>query len=178
MTVTTPRKRAVNRANAAKSTGPRTPEGKRRAGRNAVTHGLFCRAAILPGEDPAELERLRRGMMGRLRPRDELERMLADRAVSEAWRLRRAVAFEARVIASKTAEEQFERRHYTALYADKPPLHAGQIIRGLLSADVLTKLSRYEQRIERSMAFSYEQKSRESIHLSLFRAIGTTEAIA
>jgi len=29
MTVTTPKKRAANRANAAKSTGPRTPEAKR-----------------------------------------------------------------------------------------------------------------------------------------------------
>jgi len=84
MTVTTPKKRAANRANAAKSTGPGTPEGKQRSSRNAVTHGLFSRAAVLPGEDVAELERLRRGMMGRLRPRDELEQMLADRAVSEA----------------------------------------------------------------------------------------------
>ena len=151
MSITTPKKRAANRANAAKSTGPRTPEGKRQSSRNAVTHGLFCRAAILPGEDPAELERLRRGMMARLRPRDALERMLADRVVSEAWRLRRAVAFEARVIASKTIEEQAERQRYRARYADKPPLHAGQIIRSLLGADVLTKLSRYEQRIERSM---------------------------
>ena len=77
MSVTTPRKRAANRANAAKSTGPRTPEGKRQASRNAVIHGLFCRSVLLPGEDAAELQRLRRGIMGRLRPRDALERMLA-----------------------------------------------------------------------------------------------------
>jgi hypothetical protein len=151
MSVTTPRKRAANRANAAKSTGPTTPEGKQRASRNAVIHGLFCRSAVLPGEDAARLRRLRQGMMDRLRPRDELERALADRVVCETWRLRRAVAFEGRVITSKTAEDLADRRHYTALYSHKPPLEAGQVILDLLREDVLTKLSRYEQRIERSV---------------------------
>jgi hypothetical protein len=151
MSVTTPRKRAANRANAAKSTGPTTPEGKQRASRNAVIHGLFCRSAVLPGEDAARLRRLRQGMMDRLRPRDELERALADRVVCETWRLRRAVAFEGRVITSKTAEDLADRRHYTALYNHKPPLEAGQVILDLLREDVLTKLSRYEQRIERSV---------------------------
>ncbi len=83
MTVTTPRKRAANRANAAKSTGPRTPEGKRRASRNAVIHGLFCRSVLLPGEDAERLRRLRHGIIGRIRPRDELERALADRVVCQ-----------------------------------------------------------------------------------------------
>lgn len=38
--MTTERQRRANRANAQKSTGPRTAAGKARASRNAVTHGL------------------------------------------------------------------------------------------------------------------------------------------
>jgi hypothetical protein len=45
------KKLAANRANAKKSTGPRTPEGKRRSSKNAVTHGMFCNDTVLPGED-------------------------------------------------------------------------------------------------------------------------------
>jgi hypothetical protein len=45
------RKRAANRANARKSTGPRTPEGKARSSRNAISHGIYCQNLLLPGED-------------------------------------------------------------------------------------------------------------------------------
>ena len=41
----------ANRANAQKSTGPRTPEGKATVAQNAVKHGLLARTAVLHGED-------------------------------------------------------------------------------------------------------------------------------
>lgn len=41
----------ANRANALKSTGPRTPEGKARSSRNALTHGLTSRDLTALGED-------------------------------------------------------------------------------------------------------------------------------
>ena len=37
----------VNRRNAAKSTGPRTPEGKERSCANALKHGL-CASVVVP----------------------------------------------------------------------------------------------------------------------------------
>ncbi|MEA2709630.1 MAG: hypothetical protein QOF78_2231, partial [Phycisphaerales bacterium] len=45
------RKRRANRRNAQKSTGPRTAEGKRRAARNSISHGIFCFDLLLDGED-------------------------------------------------------------------------------------------------------------------------------
>ncbi len=40
----TPRRLAANRRNAARSTGPRTPNGKARVARNAIKHGFFAGA--------------------------------------------------------------------------------------------------------------------------------------
>ena len=47
--MTTEAKRAANRANAQKSTGPRSSEGKARASQNATRHGLATSVA----DDPA-----------------------------------------------------------------------------------------------------------------------------
>ena len=48
-------RRAINRRNAAKSTGPKTPEGKARARANAVKHGLRAETLALACEDAAEV---------------------------------------------------------------------------------------------------------------------------
>jgi hypothetical protein len=37
-----------NRANALRSTGPRTPEGKAASARNALKHGILSKAVIPP----------------------------------------------------------------------------------------------------------------------------------
>ena len=62
--MTTKRKIKANRRNARKSTGPTSPEGKARVSRNAVTHGLCSRKALLPNETlppmRAQLKALRR----------------------------------------------------------------------------------------------------------------------
>ena len=68
----------ANRANAQKSTGPRTPEGKARSSRNAITHGLLARYVIPandPVEDPAEFELLIDALVDQFRPRDCFEQL-------------------------------------------------------------------------------------------------------
>ena len=89
-----PRKRAANRANAARSTGPRTVTGKARVSMNAVRHGLAAQAALLPGEDPEELAALARAYEADLRPRGAMERDLVARIVGINWRLRRVARAE------------------------------------------------------------------------------------
>jgi hypothetical protein len=88
------RKLAANRANAARSTGPRTPEGKARVAMNALRHGLASHAPLLPGEDPAELDALAEAYHDDLRPRGALERELVARIIGIAWRLRRVARAE------------------------------------------------------------------------------------
>src|SRR5512136_761609 len=80
----------ANRANAQKSTGPRTPEGKALVSQNAITHGLLARAGVIPGEDEHEFAAHREGLLQQLRPGAPLEEVLADRIVDFSWRLQRA----------------------------------------------------------------------------------------
>jgi hypothetical protein len=42
---------SANRANALKSTGPRTDTGKANSAQNALTHGLTAQAALLRNEN-------------------------------------------------------------------------------------------------------------------------------
>lgn len=65
---------AANRRNALKSTGPRTPGGKRRAALNSLTRGLVSqdleRQLRFRGEDVNEFRRLHRDLIGIFVPRD------------------------------------------------------------------------------------------------------------
>jgi hypothetical protein len=80
---------AANRANAAKSTGPRTEEGKTRSRANALKHGLTA-LVVVPEEDLAEVADRTERIVAELQPVGELGRTLARRAASLALRLERA----------------------------------------------------------------------------------------
>jgi hypothetical protein len=88
------RRREINRENAKKSTGPRTPAGKARSSMNAVRHGVLAKRLILPGENALDFAGLRQGMREHFRPRDEVEEGLVERMVGATWRQRRAEAVE------------------------------------------------------------------------------------
>src|SRR4051794_38051552 len=73
MSLLSPAKLAANRANAQKSTGPRTPDGKAASRLNALTHGLCARIPLVPGEDPEERERRYGVWAAELKPHGEIE---------------------------------------------------------------------------------------------------------
>ena len=88
------RRREANRANAQKSTGPRTAAGKARSARNSTRHGLLVQRALLVGESEKELKELRKGMRGSLHPVGELEEELVERMIASVWRKRRGERVE------------------------------------------------------------------------------------
>ena len=57
--MTTDKQMAANQANAQKSTGPKTGEGKVNSSMNAVKHGLLAKCALMPGDDVAQFDELR-----------------------------------------------------------------------------------------------------------------------
>lgn len=84
----------ANRLNAQRSTGPRTPVGKRTASMNAMKHGLTARDVVLPGENPDDFECFRIGILTSLDPRGALENFFAEKFAGDAWRLTRVPRFE------------------------------------------------------------------------------------
>ena len=92
--MTSERRIVANRQNALRSTGPRTPEGKMNASKNASKHGILSREVLLPGEDGAALEALQENLIVDLAPVGELEMVLVDQIVVCVWKLRRIHVLE------------------------------------------------------------------------------------
>lgn len=95
---TTEKQRLANTQNAQSSTGPRTTEGKARAARNALKHGLTAKVNFLPFPDSrrarAEFDRHLADFLTQLNPTDALQRTLVERIATIAWRLRNTRHFE------------------------------------------------------------------------------------
>ena len=98
---------AANRANAQRSTGPRTPEGKTRSRDNAVTHGLFVRhlsqASAGIGELPEELDALAEDLRAEFVPEGREEERIVHRMALAWWRLERLAHLSQRRLAARLA---------------------------------------------------------------------------
>ncbi len=90
-----PEKLAANQANALRSTGPKTPEGKRTASMNAVKHGLTARELIIRVEDQPAFDELHSAYLAELQPAGILETEMLNSIVHAAWNLRRIRILEA-----------------------------------------------------------------------------------
>ena len=91
-------RRAANRANAVRSTGPATTKGKAVACRNATRHGLLSTRLLLDDEDPAEFGSLLLDLQSTLAPLGSAELLLVERIAIALWRQRRLVAAESAAI--------------------------------------------------------------------------------
>jgi hypothetical protein len=140
------RKLAANRANAKKSTGPRTPEGKARSSLNAVVHGLAARRQVLPNEDRRAFDAFARALRQDLRPAGAVQALLVEEVIEAAWKLRRAAAAQERVV-----------RHALLRYAGaarKQALTPGRLLADAINGDARAEpfmtLEHYSERLQRS----------------------------
>ena len=109
---------AANRKNAAQSTGPRTPEGKKRSSLNALRHGLTGQVVVMPNEDlKTYLDFIQRYVKD-LSPVTEQEKQLAQDMANSQWRLNRSASIENGIYA--VGHHDFE----NAIDVDHPEIHA------------------------------------------------------
>jgi hypothetical protein len=113
--MTSPQQLAANRANAQKSTGPTSSDGKAKVSHNAVKTGLTGRTVLLPGDDVAAYQAHTERVFLQYSPDTGEESRLTQSIADTLWRLERIPALEAgiyaigrRELASQFADEQDE----------------------------------------------------------------------
>jgi hypothetical protein len=84
----------INRVNAQKSTGPRTPAGRKRASMNAVKHNLAGSHLILLDGEMEAWDRLTGALLADLQPMTELERQAVSKIIDTHFRLNRLTCVE------------------------------------------------------------------------------------
>ena len=90
----------ANKKNAKKSTGPKTPSGKAKSSKNALTHGIYASIPLLPGENDEQLSQLADDITAALHPTDAIELGLVERIIVgyiRQIRLREAEAAKLRI---------------------------------------------------------------------------------
>ena len=96
-----PARVAANLANAAKSTGPRTAEGKARSRANAVKHGLAGEGICLPNEDAAIVRERCLQLHEEMAPTTLRGMMMVEAMAIAHTRMKRAVRQEVAVLSYK-----------------------------------------------------------------------------
>ncbi len=143
----TERKRLANIANAQKSTGPRTIEGKRRSSLNSTRHSLTGQLQIATAEELAAFQKHCAELLAELKPEGPMENYYANAVCEDMWRAARARALENGVFANGHLT------HADSINAGHPEVDTGlaQSITWSEQADKLATLTLYEQRIGRAI---------------------------
>jgi len=88
------RKKAANKKNAAKSTGPKTETGKRSVSLNALRHGFYSHELTVLEPDKRDYETLRESLLAELAPRTALQAVGFQQIVTCCWRCKLAIRLE------------------------------------------------------------------------------------
>ena len=160
---TSSRKAAANRKNALKSTGPTTPQGKRRVAQNALRHGFFSQCLLVKHPDGKEDEGEYAAFYAALRkhyePMDWLEELWVEKIAVWSWRLRRLIRCESGQISKALADHGYEIQQSKAADSENPgiaPLANPEMDAMtdhlfLPSNEDLERLLRYEAMISRQL---------------------------
>ncbi|MFN7919496.1 MAG: hypothetical protein U0Q16_05330 [Bryobacteraceae bacterium] len=142
MSTATAAQNEANRANAQKSTGPRTAEGKAASSKNAVTHGLFSATFAVAPEDRDEFDLLLELQREELLPQGINEELVFSNLVQAAWKTEKTRRLEAAALLEQNEAKldkytryaaQFERAYYRAL-AELRKLQTERALREAASA--------------------------------------------
>ena len=90
----TPAQITANRANAQKSTGPRSVEGKSASRFNALKHGMDAASIVIPGEDPEVYDSLAAQYLLEYGPQSASESFHVDTLLRADWMKRRLETVE------------------------------------------------------------------------------------
>ena len=149
----------ANRRNALRSTGPRTPAGKKRSSRNALKHGLCAEFAHLPGECGATFSIFVEELREQFQPRSIMQKTLFPQIADLIWRMNRMPEAQTKIFA-----EELDKAH-----------RPGDTPGSLASSDVLARrfsddpnrngfllLGRYERGMQNQLLRLLRQYEKET----------------
>jgi hypothetical protein len=102
-------KNASNRRNAAKSSGPKSPQGKEITRTNALKNGVRAESVVIPGESSEEFEVLYRSLEEHYQPVGTAETLLLQQVVHCTWRLQRLWRIETGILRKQHSDLELER---------------------------------------------------------------------
>ena len=133
--MTTEKQLKANRQNTLKSTGPTSLEGKSRASKNAMKHGILSKNLVVSGEKTSEYQAFRQNLIETLQPEGAVETLLVIACL--AWRQRRAVQAESSLF-HKGLSNEWNRKGLESFFQGR-------------EGDCLQNISRYEANIEKKI---------------------------
>ena len=161
---------AANQQNSQKSTGPKTPDGKKRCRVNALRHGLTGQFHAFTHEDKAAFDTHCNSLLADLKPETYLEKTLAISMAELHWRLHRARALENNIFAIALSGPIGDTTH-----GDGPEVYAAacQARVWLQDGQNLALLTLYESRIRRNL----EKDTKQLTELQAIRKAAYNEAL-
>jgi hypothetical protein len=127
--MTSEKQAAANRANAQRSTGPKTEPGKEIAKLNAVKHGGLSPLPVLPEVETRDAWQAHLdGTLASLQPSGHLETVLAERIALILWRMNRVSRYEREITAvgqERVVDDLVEKRRLD--YRSSGPNHPDEI---------------------------------------------------
>ena len=168
--MTSDTKIAANRANAKRSTGPRTERGRSRTRLNATRHGLTGQISVLTEEDRIACDRFCYNVVESLGPENAAEAQLAQSIADDSWRLNQIRAVENNLFALGHVDNKHR------VKTENPQIHAA-LTKARSFADNIRQfelLTLYEQRVTRNMHRNldalHELQDRRSSHTAAQQA--------
>ncbi|MGA2714114.1 MAG: hypothetical protein ABSG41_13490 [Bryobacteraceae bacterium] len=161
----------INRANAQKSTGPKTTQGKQQSCMNAFKHGLTGQKLILQPDELEAYDRLTNSLLAETKPKTALEHQIAQKLIDSHFRLNRLAGIENNIfnfalLANITGTDDDERleimQAQTRAWTD--------------SSSSFDLLGRYEARLSRqALRYSLELERLQAVRINKERLAIPTE---
>ena len=144
---------AANRANAQKSTGPVTQQGKETTRLNAVKHGVTQQVMVMPAPQMEAYLDFNKEMQLAYAAANPIEKQLVQTIIDTQWRLNLARNIEFSLFADNY------NRSEGIVQTDSPELEAAMLAQNTLVSKIhsLKLLSLYEQRHHRTLQTTMKQ---------------------
>lgn len=158
--MTTDKQIASNRANAARSTGPTSPEGRQISSRNSIRHGLLAATVVLENESLERFHDLMTDLDEQFRPVNAAECALVETMAVAHWRQLRLRGIEKSSLTYQISKQTDDEMDYDA--STRTALAFRTLADSSRSLDLMNRYeARYDRQYERALNKLIEMRGKK-----------------